>query len=102
MTKHPTWERGPKLPAVDPTIRYRLTSLDGLRAAMLAHGFTAGNQLSKATGVKVSTVNHLVHGRRNTASPETVRALREVLGADARDLFVLDKSTVHADAEVAA
>lgn len=102
MTKHPTWEREPKPAAVDPTIRYRLTSLDGLRAAMLAHGFTAGNQLAKASGVRVSTVNHLVHGRRSTASPEVVRAFREALGRDAADLFVLDKSTVHGDTGVAA
>lgn len=97
MTKLPTWVRSADAPALDPRTRFRLTSLEGLHAAMVAHGYTAGNQLAKASGVKVGTVNHLVHGRRTTASAETVRALREVLGRDAKDLFVLEKSTVHTD-----
>ena len=101
MNKHPTWERRP---GHDPGLRYRLTSVDMLRAAMVANGFMSGNQLAKATNgaVKVGTINHLVHGRRNTASSKTVGAIREALGRDARDLFVPEKSTVPVDPKRAA
>lgn len=93
MRKRPTWEK-PGASAVGVRQSYRLTSLEALRAAMLAHGYTSGYQLAKASGVGVATVNHLVHGRRATASATTVGKLREVLGADSRDIFELDKSQV--------
>lgn len=94
MPKRPTWEK-PTTVASNRT-SYRLTSLDGLHAAMLARGFTAGNQLARAAGISAATVNHLVFGRRSTASPQTVSAFREVLGRDVEDLFVLEDCTVHA------
>ena len=98
MAKQPTWAREAHSGlGLDTRTRFRLTSLDALRAAMLARGFTSGNQLAVASGVKVGTINHLVHGRRDTASPATVRAIREALGRDAKDLFVLEKSTIHVD-----
>ncbi|NNG20529.1 helix-turn-helix transcriptional regulator [Naumannella sp. ID2617S] len=94
MSKRPTWER-PTSVAINRT-SYRLASLDDLRAAMVARGFTSGYQLARAAGISPATVNHLVFGRRSTASPQTVRAFREVLGRDVDGLFVLDNSTMHA------
>jgi transcriptional regulator with XRE-family HTH domain len=98
MPKKPTWEAksAPNPDGVRQT--YRLTSLAALRAVLEAHGFTSGYQLAKAAGLTPGTVNHLVHGHRQTASPRTVGKLREVLGVDARDLFVLDESQVHENA----
>lgn len=96
MKNRPTWETGKDL-GYGIRQSYRLASLNALRAAMIARGFTSGYQLAKASGIGVATVNHLVHGHRTTASPKTVRQLREVLGRDADALFVLDKSQVHGD-----
>lgn len=62
-----------------------------------ANGYLSGYQLANASGVSVSTVNHLVHNRRRTASAETVRRTREALGRSADDLFVLEKSPVRVD-----
>lgn len=97
MGRKPTWDHGSAAAPVDSRIRYRLTSLSALRSLMLAQGITSGNQLAIRSGVKVGTINHLVHGRRTTASSDTVRKIREALGHDARGLFVLEKSTVHGD-----
>lgn len=96
MNKKPTWARSEGR-SVDPSARFHLTSLDRLHAAMTACGFLSGYQLAKASGLTASTVNHLVHGRRRTASAETVRRIREALGRSADDLFVLEKSQVSAD-----
>lgn len=98
----PTWERPEEMPIGDTRTTYRLTSLEALRAAMVANDYMSGRSLARAAGVGVSTVNHLVHGRRNTASAATVRAIRGVLGRDARELFVLEKSTVPVDRRRAA
>lgn len=101
MNKRPTWEAG-DYGATAKRRSYRLTSLEALRATMLAHGFTSGYQLAKASGLGVATVNHLVHGHRKTASAKTVGLLREVFGRDGRDLFVPEASTVHIDRNRAA
>ena len=95
MTKRPTWET--QTPESARTVRqtYRLTSLSALRAAMLANGFHSGYALAKAAGLHAGIVNHLVHGHRSSASPTTVGKLREALGRDTDDLFVLDESQVH-------
>lgn len=97
MTKQPTWARKRPASVADPRTRFRLTSLDRLHAAMTARGYMSGYQLAKASGVNASTVNHLVHGHRRTASAETVRLIRECLGRVADDLFVLEKSQVSTD-----
>lgn len=92
--KKPTWARSKPATVADPRTRFRLTSLDKLHAAMIASGYTSGYQLALASGVHVSTVNHIVHGRRRTASAETVNRLREALTDTNNQLFVLDKSQV--------
>ena len=97
MNKQPTWARSRPTRAGDTSAKFRLTSLDRLHAAMTANGYLSGYQLAKASGVSVSTVNHLVHNRRRTASAETVRRIREALGRSADDLFVLEKSQVRVD-----
>lgn len=93
MAKRPTWEK-PTTVASNRT-SYRLTSLEDLRAAMVARGYTSGYQLARTVGISPATVNHIVFGRRKTASPQTVHAFREALGRDVDDLFVLDNYTQH-------
>lgn len=97
MNKQPTWARSRPTRVGDARAKFRLTSLDRLHAAMTANGYLSGYQLANASGVSVSTVNHLVHNRRRTASAETVRRTREALGRSADDLFVLEKSPVRVD-----
>lgn len=98
MQKQPTWVRNkPTSVTADSRVRFRLVSIDRLHAAMAARGYMSGYQLAKASGVGVSTINHLVHGHRNTASAETVRRLRECLGRGTDDLFALEKSLVSED-----
>lgn len=96
-TKRPTWEQGTEAPAASLRQSYRLQSLDGLRSLMVARGYTSGYSLAKDAGIGVSALNHIVHGRRDTATPHTVAKLRETLGRDIDSLFVLDKSTIRMD-----
>ena len=102
MTKQPTWAKDRPATVADPTARFRLVSLDKLHAAMIARQFMSGYQLALASGVGVSTVNHIVHGRRKTASAKTVRGLREALGSNVDEIFVLEKSQAHVDLRHAA
>lgn len=95
MTKQPTWSRNQPRSVADASARFRLVSLDKLHAAMVARQIMSGYQLSQASGIGVSTVNHIVHGRRRTASAKTVNGLREALGPNIDQIFVLDKSQVH-------
>ena len=97
MTQQPTWAKNQPPTVAETTARFRLVSLDKLHAAMLARQYMSGYQLAEASGIGVSTINHLVHGRRKTASARTVRGLREALGANVDQIFVLKKSQVHAD-----
>ena len=97
MTKQPTWAKNQPASVADASARFRLVSLDKLHAAMVARQYMSGYQLAQASGIGVSTVNHIAHGRRKTASAKTVRGLREALGSNVDQIFVLDKSQVHMD-----
>ena len=88
----PTWKRQATR-RIDSRARFRISDLGGLHSLMEARGFTSGYQLARESGLSPSTVNHIVHGRRRSASGATVRALREALGESIDRLFVLDKST---------
>lgn len=95
MTKRPTWEAAAESTANTVRQSYRLVSLPELRAEMVSRNYLSGYALAKAAGLNPGVVNHLVHGRRSTASPRTVGALRGVFGDITDELFVLDKSQVH-------
>jgi transcriptional regulator with XRE-family HTH domain len=97
MNKQPTWVRKKSASVTDSRARFRLSSLDRLHAAMTSRDITSGYQLAQASGVNVSTINHLVHGHRRTASAATVRGIREALGPVVDDLFALEKSQVSVD-----
>lgn len=92
MTARPTWEKPLSEP---PRATFRLASLAGLRDAMVANGYMSGYSLAKAARLNATTVNHLVHGRRNRATARVVHALREVLGRDLEGVFVPIECTKH-------
>lgn len=97
-SKRPTWAKTKRVIKPEPdTSGYVLRDLQGLHDAMEAHRLYSGYALAKASGVGPSTVNHLVHGHRRTASARTVGAFREVLGKDLDGVFERRKSTVYAD-----
>lgn len=99
--KQPTWKQQ-KPATYAPAARFILRDLGKLHAVMQSRGFTSGYQLARASNVHTSTVNHLVHNHRKTASAATVRQLREVLGEQIDEIFVLEKSQVHANPAQAA
>lgn len=92
----PTWRK--EITPV-PQLRIRLDSLADLHRVMEARGFMSGYALAKAAGLTPGVVNHLVHGHRETCSAKTARLISEALQTPLDNLFVIEKSTVHANHE---